>query len=244
MDKVFKALADPTRRAILDRLNESGGPTLGELCEHFAMTRQGVMKHLAVLEEANLVTTVRSGREKLHYLNPVPINDIRDRWIGKYERHRVEALAALKKSLEERDMDKPNFVYVTYINTTPEKLWEALTNPEFTQQYWGGRRIESDWKVGSPVNMANPSGGHDFVGDVLECEPPKVLSYTWHTNPPSRVTFKLEPYGTVMRLTITHEGLVPESKEAQMTMQGWFAIMSSLKSLLEMGKPLTYPWKG
>lgn len=101
MDQVFKALADPTRRQLLDRLHADNGQTLGELCEHLAMTRQAVTKHLAVLEEANLVVTVRHGREKLHYLNPAPIHEIYDRWIGKYERHRLEALAQLKRGLEE-----------------------------------------------------------------------------------------------------------------------------------------------
>ncbi|HEX7185676.1 MAG TPA: metalloregulator ArsR/SmtB family transcription factor [Thermoanaerobaculia bacterium] len=101
LDLVFKALADPSRRRLLDRLHAENGQTLGELCEHLDMTRQAVSKHLAVLEDANLVATVWRGREKLHYLNPVPIGEIYDRWIGKYERHRVRALNDLKKALEE-----------------------------------------------------------------------------------------------------------------------------------------------
>ena len=103
MDKVFKALADPTRRKLLDRLHADNGQTLGELCERLAMTRQAVTKHLVLLEEANLVVTVRRGREKLHYLNPVPIHEIAERWIGKFERTRLQALSDLKKRLEERD---------------------------------------------------------------------------------------------------------------------------------------------
>jgi DNA-binding transcriptional ArsR family regulator/uncharacterized protein YndB with AHSA1/START domain len=243
MDNVFKALADPTRRAILDCLNESNGQSLGELCERFAMTRQAVMKHMAVLEAANLVVAVRQGREKLHYLNPAPINEIHKRWIGKYERHYVEALGTLKRSLDDARMDKPSFVYVTYINTTPEKLWDALTNPEFTRQYWGGRSIESDWKVGSPVKMVNSRGEPGCPGDLLAYESPNLLSYKWNSNPPSQVIFKLETYGNVMRLTVIHEGLEPDSRESEMTKQGWIAIMSSLKSLMETGTPLTYPWK-
>ena len=101
MDKVFKALADATRRKLLDRLHAENGQTLGELCERLAMTRQAVTKHLVLLEEANLVVTVRRGREKLHYLNPVPIHQIAERWIGKFERQRLQALSELKKSLEE-----------------------------------------------------------------------------------------------------------------------------------------------
>ena len=102
MDMVFKALADPTRRKLLDRLHADNGQTLGELCERLAMTRQAVTKHLVLLEKANLVVTLRRGREKLHYLNPVPIHEIADRWIGKFERQRLRALGELKKKLEER----------------------------------------------------------------------------------------------------------------------------------------------
>jgi DNA-binding transcriptional ArsR family regulator len=103
MDEVFKALADASRRELLDRLRADNGQTLGELCARLDMTRQAVSKHLAILEAANLVATARRGREKLHYLNPVPIHDIADRWIGKFERSRLQALSELKKALEARD---------------------------------------------------------------------------------------------------------------------------------------------
>jgi DNA-binding transcriptional ArsR family regulator len=100
MDAVFKALADESRRKLLDLLHKNNGQTLGELCEHLDMTRQAVTKHLLLLEAANLVTVVWQGREKLHYLNPVPIHEISERWISKYERHRLQALSDLKKDLE------------------------------------------------------------------------------------------------------------------------------------------------
>jgi DNA-binding transcriptional ArsR family regulator len=100
LDKVFKALSDPGRRQLLDRLHAHNGQTLGELCGHLDMTRQAVTKHLKLLEAANLVVTIWRGREKLHYLNPVPILEIADRWIGKYERGRLRVLAELKKHLE------------------------------------------------------------------------------------------------------------------------------------------------
>jgi DNA-binding transcriptional ArsR family regulator len=102
MDAVFKALADPSRRKLLDRLRESNGQTLTELCRHLDMTRQAVTKHMRLLEEANLVATVWRGREKLHFLNPVPLHEIYERWIGKYERHRLQVLGDLKKGLEEK----------------------------------------------------------------------------------------------------------------------------------------------
>jgi DNA-binding transcriptional ArsR family regulator len=121
MDEVFRALADPSRRRLLDSLNERNGQTLGELCGQLDMARQSVSKHLAVLQEANLVTTVWRGREKLHYLNAEPINAIAERWIGRFSRERVHALADLKRALEDR------FVYSIYIDTTPQRLRQALT---------------------------------------------------------------------------------------------------------------------
>ena len=99
-DAVFRALADKSRRELLDRLHAENGQTLGELCEGLAMTRQAVTKHLGILEEANLVATKRQGREKLHFINPVPINEVAERWIGKFERHRLQALSDMKKALE------------------------------------------------------------------------------------------------------------------------------------------------
>src|SRR3954451_14899556 len=150
MDEVFKALADPSRRRLLDSLNARNGQTLRELGSELDMARQSVSKHLAVLEAANLVTTIRRGREKLHYLNAAPINDIGDRWITAYERQRVHALADLKRALEDNTMDKPSFVYTIYIQTTPERLWEALTDPPFTERYWGAT-FHTDWKADSTM---------------------------------------------------------------------------------------------
>src|SRR5947209_12959102 len=150
IDEVFRALADPSRRRLLDSLNASNGQTLRELCAGMDMARQSVSKHLALLEAANLVTIVWRGREKLHYLNPAPINDISERWIDRYEQQRVEALADLKRALESRVMDKPSFVYTTYIQTTPEQLWEALTSSAFTRRYWGAA-FATDWQPGSEM---------------------------------------------------------------------------------------------
>src|SRR5881392_814732 len=144
MDDAFRALGDPSRRLLLDSLNERNGQTPRELCSRLDMARQSVSKHLAVLEAANLVTTVRRGREKLHYLNAAPINDITERWINRYEEGRVHALADLKRALEDTTVDKPSFVYTTYIQTTPERLWQALTDPAFTDRYWGATH-DSDW---------------------------------------------------------------------------------------------------
>src|SRR5436309_7553888 len=185
MDDAFRALADPSRRLLLDSLNERNGQTLRELCSGLDMARQSVSKHLAVLEAANLVTTVRPGREKLHYLNAAPINEISERWITHYDLERARALADLKRALEEdTTVDKPTFVYTTYIKTTPEQLWQALTEPAFTQRYWG-ITFDSDWEAGS--EMTWHQRGVTIAGPeqvVLESEPYRRLSYTWHTFTP------------------------------------------------------------
>lgn len=149
-------------------------------------------------------------------------------------------------------MDKPSSVYVIYIATTPERLWTALTDGEFTRQYWGGRRIQSDWNVGSPVHYVREDGRVDWQGEVLQADPPRLLSYTFHMQisdahkreRPSRVTFELEPTGSVVKLTLTHDELDPDSVTFETTRYGWAAIMSSLKSLLETGRPLPFAGLG
>jgi DNA-binding transcriptional ArsR family regulator len=187
VDEVFKALADPVRRRLLDRLNARDGQTLRELCAGLGLARQSVSKHLSILEDASLVTTIRRGREKLHYLNPAPINEIAERWISRYDAGRVEALSDLKRALEETTMDKPEFVYTTYIRTTPEQLWRGLTDPAFTRRYWG-LAIESDWQPGSTFTV-RLSKDDVAIADaeqvVLESDPFRRLSYTWHTFTPS-----------------------------------------------------------
>ncbi|MED7928530.1 metalloregulator ArsR/SmtB family transcription factor [Nonomuraea sp. LP-02] len=259
MDEVFKALADASRRRLLDSLNARNGQTLRELCAGLDMARQSVSKHLAVLEAANLVTTVWRGREKLHYLNAAPISEIAERWISRYDQARVDALADLKRVLEETPMDKPEFVYTTYIGTTPERLWQALTDPAFTQRYWE-TTFKTDWAPGSEMTWDN----HGVVISdpeqvVLESEPYRRLSYTWHTFTPelarrfgwdeeflgtlagerrSKVTFEIEPVGEKVKLTVVHDGFDPGSTAAQMVSVGWPEVISGLKTLLETGAPL------
>src|SRR4051812_37680653 len=167
MDEGFKALADPTRRVLLDRLHERNGQTLGELCAPIEMTRQAATQHLAILEAANLVSTVRRGRRKLHYLNPVPIHELQERWIDKFERPRLRALSAIKRAAEELMTGKPSFRYVTYIESTPERVWEALTDADLTAAYWGHHNV-SDWRPGSRWEhvRTDGSGIADVVGTV------------------------------------------------------------------------------
>ena len=266
MDAVFRALADPSRRELLDRLNERDGQNLRELGDGLGMARQSVSKHLAVLEAAGLVTTTRRGRERLHHLNTAPIADIADRWIGRYHRRRAQALADLRHTLEGETMSETEFRYTTYIRTTPERLWQAITDPVFTLQYWGAA-LHSDWRPGSTILWQSGPDGElrDLDEVVLEADPPRRLAYTWHdyqdehaelfgwdaaelarlrSEPRSQVSFTIEPAGETVRLTVVHGGFVPGSKMlAAVSGQlppslGWPVILASLKSLLETGEPL------
>jgi len=268
MDAVFRALADPARRQLLDRLNERNGLSLTELCQDMGMTRQAVTKHLAVLEAANLVAPVRRGREKLHYLNAAPINDIADRWIHPYDRARAEALSDLKTALEDTPMDTTTFVYTTYIHATPERVWQGLTDPAFTARYWrhpsaGGLSYVSDWQKGSTYDLSYEDSGfvvRDPGQVILESDPYRRLAYTWHTfspewaarhgfdeatvaawraEPRSKVAFDLEETGPgVVKLAVVHDGFEPGSRVLQGISGGWPAVLASLKTLLETGAPL------
>jgi uncharacterized protein YndB with AHSA1/START domain/DNA-binding transcriptional ArsR family regulator len=257
--KVFRALADESRRQLLDRLNAQNGQSLQELCAGLPMARQSVSKHLAVLAEANLVTTMWRGREKLHFLNPEPINAIADRWISQYDRGRVRALADLKTALEQTSMADNAFVYVSYINTTPEELWRALTDPAFTIRYWGAT-FDAELKPGAEmvwhykgVTITDPEQV------ILEAEPFRRLAYTWQTftsewaavcgfgdeqlasfqaGPRSRVSFDIAPTEYGVRLTVVHDGFDPGSPVLDGISQGWPAILSGLKTLLETGELL------
>ena len=264
MDDVFKALADPSRRQLLDSLNARNGQSLRSLCADLAMARQSVSKHLAVLEAAGLVVVVRSGREKLHYLNAAPINDIGERWITRYDQQRADALTDLKRALEApmttSTTDAPAFVYQSYIRTTPEQLWRALTEPAFTERYWGGLALDTDWKVGSPI-VWRLSGTSIVDPDqiVIESDPYRRLAYSWHTYTPewasahnmdeelraelaserrSTVTFEIEDLGELVKLTVLHGNFEPGSTVAAMASQGWPRVLSDLKTLLETGEPL------
>src|SRR5215469_4191221 len=170
MDDVFRALADPTRRSLLDELFREDGQTLNALEARFPITRFGVMKHLKQLEEAGLIVTRRRGREKLHYLNPVPIRLIHDRWVSKYAEPWVAGLSDLKRDLE-RSMEK---VFEIYIRTTPERLWEAITDKDIRAKYNFGAIVESAWTPGSPIELRSP-GGLLGGGEVVEADPPRRL---------------------------------------------------------------------
>ena len=243
MDDAFKALADPTRRALLDALFTQDGQTLTALEARLPMTRFGVMKHLRVLEHAGLVITKRSGREKLHFLNPIPIRLIHDRWVSKYALPWVAALSDLKHQLEDKTMEK---LFEIYIKTTPERLWEALTNPEMRRKYTFGAVVTSDWTQGSRYE-GHGHGALIFEGENLEVDPPRRLVQTFRalwgedvkTEGTSRVTMEITQIGDSCRLLVTHDQLREDANNQ--LYGGWPMVLSGLKTLLETGEMLTTP---
>jgi uncharacterized protein YndB with AHSA1/START domain/DNA-binding MarR family transcriptional regulator len=246
MDEVFRALSDPTRRSLLDELFWQDGQTLSALEERLPMTRFGVMKHLKVLEGANLVVTRRRGREKLHFLNPVPIRLVHDRWVSKYAERWAAGLSELKNDLErEATMEK---VFEIYIKTTPERLWEAITDPQMRARYNFGVGTQSDWTTGSRYESAHPAAGMPIgEGENLEVDPPRrlVQSFTalWSdevkAEGPSRVTWEIQQVEDSCHLTVTHDQL-REGANGELY-GGWPMILSGLKTLLETGEDLTTP---
>src|SRR3954454_16864496 len=244
VDEVFKALADPTRRQLLDELFLQDGQTLSSLEERFDMTRFGVMKHLRILEEAGLVVTRRRGREKLHFLNPVPIRLVHDRWVSKYAEPWVAGLSDLKQRLES-SMEK---VFEIYIRTTPERLWQAITDPEIRTKYNFGAAVDCDWKPGSRYTMGHDQAGVQLgEGEILEADPPRRLVQTmqalWSDDVKaegfSRVTWEIEPVADSCRLVVTHDQLREGANDE--LYGGWAVILSGLKTWLETGELLTTP---
>jgi len=257
MDEVFKALADPTRRSLLDELRRDDGQTLHQLEARFEMTRFGVMKHLKQLEDAGLVVTRRQGREKLHFLNPVPIRLVHDRWVSKFAEPWAAGLSGLKQDLE-RDME-PNAtetrtmeprtmekVFEIYIKTTPERLWEAITDPVVRAKYNFGAGAHSDWTVGARIEL---TAGDLLLGEgeVLEVDPPRRLVHTvlahfsreaeaegW-----TRTTWEIEPVGDSCRLTLVQDQMREDANPQ--IYGGWPMVLSGLKTWLETGELLTTP---
>jgi uncharacterized protein YndB with AHSA1/START domain/DNA-binding transcriptional ArsR family regulator len=260
MDTVFRALADPTRRRLLDELFQQDGQALSALEAGLPMTRFGVMKHLRVLEEANLIKTRRRGREKLHFLNPVPIRLVHDRWVSKYAEPWAATLSGLKRSIEEETMQRlpeagfrlPESetvaVFEIFIKTSPERLWEAITDPKLRAKYSFGVETRSDWTTGSEYEASVPGVLDIASGENLQVEPPRRLVQSFNAlwsdevkaQGTSRVTWEIEPVGDdSCRLTVVHDEL-PRGANAELY-GGWPMILSGLKTLLETGETLTTP---
>jgi uncharacterized protein YndB with AHSA1/START domain/DNA-binding transcriptional ArsR family regulator len=244
MDDVFRALADPTRRSLLDELFKQDGQTLSALVRRLPMTRFGVMKHLRLLEEAGLVVTKRRGREKLHFLNPVPIRLVHDRWVSKYAEPWVATLSELKHKLEDKTMEK---VFEIYIKTTPERLWKAITDAEMRRKYTFGAVVTSDWTPGSRYEGAGWGPTPIFEGENLEVDPPRRLVQSFRalwgedvkSEGTSRVTWEIQQVEDSCRLIVTHDQL-REGANDQLY-GGWPMVLSGLKTLLETGETLTTP---
>jgi len=247
MDEVFRAIGDPNRRMLLDALFREDGQTLTALCAHLPeMTRQGVMSHLTVLEEAGLVTTRRAGRAKHHYLNPVPIRLIHDRWIDKYAEPRAAAMAAIKRYSEGAEMDKPSHVYTAHIAAPADRVWNALTDGDMTVQYYYGTRVSSSWEQGAGVSYAFPDGTVAADGEILAIDPGKRIEMTFH----ARWDPELEAEGPVREVwaieeangitTLTHElwDVDPDTKTFAEFTGGDSYIISGLKTLVETGSPM------
>jgi uncharacterized protein YndB with AHSA1/START domain/DNA-binding transcriptional ArsR family regulator len=249
MDDVFRALADPTRRRLLDELYKKDGQTLSALERRLPMTRFGVMKHLRVLEAAGLVLTRRRGREKLHFLNAVPIRRVHDRWVSKYAEPWAATLNDLKRTLEDTPMEK---VFEIYIKTSPERLWQAITDPEMRRKYTFGVGVYSDWKPGSSyigraTDVTIAPNMPIVEGENLEVEPPRRLVQSFRAlwsddvkqEGTSRVTWEIEPVGDSCRLTVIHDQLREGANDE--LYGGWPMVLSGLKTLLETGELLTTP---
>jgi len=244
VDEIFRALADPTRRGLLDELFRQDGQSLHALEERLPMTRFGVMKHLRVLEEAGLVVSKRSGREKLHFLNTVPIRLIHDRWVSKYAEPWAAALGELKDELEE-NMEK---VFEIYIKTTPQRLWAAITDSEIRRRYNFGVGVASEWTQGSRYEATHTrASGLLMEGENLEVDPPRRLVQSFNAlwsedvtrEGTSRVTWEIEQVEDSCRLTVTHDQLHEDANSE--IYGGWPMILSGLKTFLETGETLTTP---
>ncbi len=244
MDDVFKALAHPVRRDLLDALSIEDGQTLNALEERVDMTRFGVMKHLGILEAAGLVVTKKQGREKHHFLNPVPIRLVHDRWVSKYAEPWAAGLSDLKTNLE-GTMEK---VFEIYIKTTPERLWEAITDPDLRRRYNFGVGVQSDWTPGSSYVSTSPNAPAPLVeGENLEVDPPHRLVQSMRAlwgedvvaEGTSRVTWEITEVGDSCRLLVTHDELRDGANDQ--LFGGWMMILSGLKTLLETGEELTTP---
>jgi len=262
VDKVFRALADPTRRGLLDELFREDGQTLSALEARVDMSRFGVMKHLGVLEDAGLVSTRRRGREKLHFLNTVPIRLVHDRWVSKYAEPWAATLSALKNRLEDQlvttlktvswaDGTAPvaagTAVFEIFIKTTPERLWAAITDPLERAKYSFGVQTHSSWQEGDTYHAASPGVIDIAGGENVTVDPPRLLVQTFNAlwseevraQGTTRVTWEIEPVGSSCRLTVTHDQLPPDANSELYC--GWPMILSGLKTLLETGELLDTP---
>ncbi len=247
---MFKAINDPSRRLLLDALAERDQQSLRELTALLPqMTRYGVMSHLQVLENAGLITTKRQGRMKFHYLNPMPIRLIHDRWISRFAEHRLGALSTIKRTAEKgtKEMENPTHVYRVYIKASPAEVWNAITDPRLTSQYFYGTSVQSTWEVGADIAYTYPDGSEAATGEILAIEEGRRVEMTflpkWDSELEEeghvREAWIVEAKGDMVELTVELYEIGPKTLvdfEA-----GLPYIVSGLKSLIETGTPLPSP---
>lgn len=250
LDLIFNSLAAPSRRKILDIVKNNPGIHVNKLTEHFDFSRYAVMKHLKILEEAELILSKRSSRYKTLYINAVPIQIIYDRWISKYSALWTKNLLELKYQLEEENkimtQSDLKHMFVIYIKTTKEKLWDALTNPEMTSQYYYGSKIKSNLETGSTIEyILKDENGKETApvsGVIKEIIPYQRLVHTFdfhdQSDSPSRVAFEIEESDMGLKLTVIHDQFEGETTTFKEVGEGWPYILSGLKTVLETGKSL------
>lgn len=249
MDRIFKALNDPTRRSLLDALRRQDGQTLRELerdpAQGMGMTRFGVMKHLAVLEEAGLVVTLRRGRFKHHYLNVLPLQEVLDRWIEPLLRKpAARGILDLKRHLEGQTVPetdaKPAFVMETYIRCSQDALWAALTSPDEVPHYhfMASAARGTLGAPGDAMEFLLADGSALLTTRATAIDPRSRIEVTFEPHwgddrRPTRVAYRIEPRGRACKLTVEHYGLTPEAMGIR---DGWARLVSGLKSRLESGQ--------
>ncbi|MBB6734591.1 ArsR/SmtB family transcription factor [Cohnella zeiphila] len=249
---IFKALADPSRRTLLDLLHASDGRSLNELCAPLEMSRFGVMKHLNILEEAGLITTRKVGREKLHYLNTVPIRQIYERWVSKFSEHWAMALTSLQDELESETnvANHTRHVNRIAIKATPEQVWQALTDPDKTSKFWFHCSVRSTWEVGAPFELWCVDGEKKAEGKILALTAPNRLAMSWRFlvipdaagDAPSRITWEIDPHAElpgVTLVTVVHDEFENAARTAGILENGLPIVLSGMKTFLETGSTLT-----
>lgn len=243
MDTLFKALSDPARRAILDSLRAQDGQSLSDLEPQFEMTRFGVMKHLKLLEDAGLIVTKRAGRFKYHYLNPLPLQEMLDRWVAPFLQPQAKQLSDIKTKLERSHrMGKPDFMMQTFIRCTQDALWDALTQADQMAAYhFACNEVRGNATLGNVTEFIRPNGSAMLRQVTTELDPKSRIAATFEPMfmgpdaPASHMVYLIEPQGEQCKLTVEHYDLAPGQEGFA---EGWARLTSSLKSYLETGTAL------
>jgi uncharacterized protein YndB with AHSA1/START domain/DNA-binding transcriptional ArsR family regulator len=250
-DEVFKALNDRSRRLLLDALFVEDGQSLGDLSELLPqMTRFGVMNHLAILIDAGVVTTHRAGRRKLHYLNPVPIQLVHERWITKYTKRRVRTVTQIKSDLESAtEGTAPDHIYQVIINVPSEVVWNAIVDGDVTEKYFYGTRVESTWEEGGEIRYTHGDGQVAGEGKILSIDPEVMVEMTFQAlwdedlvaEGPAREIWRVEDFNGAARLTIELYDTPVGSRTFNDFANGFPYVVSGMKTFLETGESLPTP---